>query len=101
MSRVPPKLYKIGEVMQYTGLSRQTIHNYTTLGLIQEETRTQTGDHRLYPETVFKDISKIKELKIQGKSLMEIRQVMEEIRKRRLQQEPPATSGSEWPVQIF
>jgi DNA-binding transcriptional MerR regulator len=32
----PRKLYKIGEVMKYTGLSRQTIHNYTMMGLIHE-----------------------------------------------------------------
>jgi len=30
------KLFKIGEVMQYTGLSRQTVHNYTLAGLIHE-----------------------------------------------------------------
>ena len=36
----PRKLYKIGEVMKHTSLSRQTIHNYTMMGLIIEEERT-------------------------------------------------------------
>ena len=39
------KLYKIGEVMQYTNLSRQTLHNYTVAGLIHEARRTISG-HR-------------------------------------------------------
>ena len=46
------KLFKIGEVMEETGLSRQTIHNYTLAGLIQEARRTPSG-HRLYDENVF------------------------------------------------
>lgn len=83
MVKRPPKLYKIGEVMQYSGMSRQTIHNYTTMGLIQEETRTVPGNHRLYPETVFDDLEKIQELKEQGRSLQEIREVMEETRRKR------------------
>ena len=32
----PPKLYRIGEVVDYSGVSRQTIHNYATMGLIRE-----------------------------------------------------------------
>jgi len=39
----PKKLFKIGEVMRYTGLSRQTLHNYTMMGLIQEAERTDSG----------------------------------------------------------
>jgi hypothetical protein len=66
------KLYKIGEVMMYTGLSRQTIHNYTMLGLITEEARTEAG-HRLYPEEVFDRIEKIQRLKRKKKTLLEIR----------------------------
>jgi DNA-binding transcriptional MerR regulator len=59
---VPRKLYKIGEIMRHTGLSRQTIHNYTTLGLITEEERTESG-HRLYGEDVFRRLKRIEELK--------------------------------------
>ena len=58
---VPRKLYKIGEVMQYTGLSRQTVHNYTVMGLISEAERTRSG-HRLYGEDVFERLRRIKAL---------------------------------------
>ncbi|MEM7165920.1 MAG: MerR family transcriptional regulator [Planctomycetota bacterium] len=75
-SKVPRKLFKIGEVMDHTGLSRQTIHNYTMLGLITEEARTESG-HRLYGEEVFARLTRIHELKDQM-SLKEVRKVLEE-----------------------
>src|SRR5688572_8630303 len=56
---IPKKLYKIGEVMRHSGLSRQTIHNYTMLGLLTEDERTESG-HRLYGEGVFERIERIK-----------------------------------------
>ena len=71
---VPKKLFKIGEVMRYTGLSRQTIHNYTMMGLITEEERTESG-HRLYGEEVFDQLERIKGLK-DSKTLKEIRQLL-------------------------
>ena len=58
----PRKLYRIGEVIQYTGLSRQTVHNYTTMGLICESEWTP-GGHRLYDESVFEELAIIAELK--------------------------------------
>ena len=70
---VPKKLFKIGEVMRYSGLSRQTIHNYTMLGLITEEERTESG-HRLYGEEVFERLAEIEKLKSK-KTLKEIRQL--------------------------
>lgn len=71
---VPRKLFKIGEVMRYTGLSRQTIHNYTMMGLITEEERTESG-HRLYGEEVFERLERIKTLK-NSKTLKQIRQLL-------------------------
>ncbi|HLU49819.1 MAG TPA: MerR family transcriptional regulator [Planctomycetota bacterium] len=68
----PKKLYKIGELIRYTGLTRQTLHNYTMFGLIREAERTPSG-HRLYDEDVFERIEEIKELRRQGLSLREIR----------------------------
>jgi DNA-binding transcriptional MerR regulator len=70
----PKKLFKIGEVMKYSGLSRQTIHNYTMMGLITEEERTQSG-HRLYPEGVFQRLEKIKML-LRHRSLSEVLKLM-------------------------
>ncbi|RME73223.1 MAG: MerR family DNA-binding transcriptional regulator [Planctomycetota bacterium] len=70
----PRKLYKIGEVMQYSGLSRQTIHNYTTMELITEAERTPSG-HRLYGEEVFERLRRITELK-KTHTLGEIRELL-------------------------
>lgn len=61
-AKKPVKLFKIGEVMEFSGLSRQTIHNYTMLGLIKPARRTKAG-HRLYGEEVFEILEKVKELK--------------------------------------
>ena len=72
----PPKRYKVGEIMRHTGLSRQTIHNYTMLGLIQPVERTEAG-HRLYDESVFDRIRRIELLKIH-RTLNEIREMLEE-----------------------
>ena len=71
----PRKLYRIGEIMRHTGLSRQTIHNYTVFGLITEEERTEAG-HRLYGEDVFPRLRRIEELKLENKTLREIRLVL-------------------------
>ena len=68
----PKKLYRIGEIMRHTGISRQTLHNYTVFGLITEEERTEAG-HRLYGESVFSRLRRIEELKLQSKTLREIR----------------------------
>jgi DNA-binding transcriptional MerR regulator len=58
---VPPKLFKIGEVMRFSGMSRQTIHNYSVIGLIKEADRTPSG-HRLYGEGVFARLQRVREL---------------------------------------
>jgi len=72
--QIPAKLYRIGELVQYTPFSRQTIHNYTIMGLICEAQWTE-GGHRLYDESVFGKLSKIIELK-KTKSLSEIRRIL-------------------------
>jgi DNA-binding transcriptional MerR regulator len=72
----PRKLYKIGEVMRHSGLSRQTVHNYTILGLITEAERTESG-HRLYDEAVFDRIERIAVLK-KSMTLQAIRERLEQ-----------------------
>ena len=69
------KFFKIGEVIEYSGLSRQVIHNYTQLNLISEVERTPSG-HRFYDEEVFRRLKKIMKLKSKGKTLMEIRTIL-------------------------
>ena len=71
------KLFKIGEVMQETGLSRQTIHNYTLAGLIQEARRTPSG-HRLYDEAAFDRLEQIKVLQSKNYTLFQIKKLLEE-----------------------
>jgi DNA-binding transcriptional MerR regulator len=72
--QIPAKLYRIGELVNYTPFSRQTIHNYTIMGLIHEAKWTE-GGHRLYDESVFERLSKILQLK-KTKTLVEIREIL-------------------------
>ncbi len=72
----PVKRFKIGEVARYSGLSRQTVHNYTIMGLIQESDWSE-GGHRWYDESVFTRLALIEELK-QSRTLREIRNLLQE-----------------------
>lgn len=71
---IPAKFYRIGDLVSYTPFSRQTIHNYTIMGLIREA-RWTDGGHRLYDESVFQKLSRIIQLK-KTKTLAEIRQIL-------------------------
>ena len=71
--RVPTKLYRIGEIVRHTPFTRQTIHNYTTMGLIQETDWTE-GGHRLYDESVFERLWQIQQLR-KDKTLTEIQKL--------------------------
>ncbi len=71
----PKKLFKIGEVMKYSGLSRQTLHNYTCMGLITEMERTESN-HRLYGEDVFDRIQAIEGLK-ESNTLLEVKDLLD------------------------
>jgi DNA-binding transcriptional MerR regulator len=70
----PKKLYKIGELIERCGISRQTLHNYTMLGLIEPAARTQSG-HRLYAEESFDQLERIKQLR-KTHTLMEIKDLL-------------------------
>ncbi len=72
---IPPKLYRISEIVQYSGVSRQTIHNYVTMGLLTEAGRTP-GGHRLFEESAFLRLDQIQELKARNLSLREIRRIL-------------------------
>lgn len=69
------KFFKIGEVMEQSGLSRQVIHYYTQLELINESRRTRSG-HRLYSEEVFDRLKRIKGLQAKGRTLLEIKKIL-------------------------
>ncbi len=74
--QIPAKRYRIGEIVRCSPFSRQTLHNYTIMGLIHEAEWTE-GGHRLYDETVFQRLSRIEELR-KTKSLAEIRRILRE-----------------------
>lgn len=71
---IPTKLFRIGEITQYTPFSRQTIHNYTAMGLIKEAKWTE-GGHRLYDESVFERLALISEMK-NTKTLSQIKAII-------------------------
>lgn len=95
-SRLPEKLYRIGEVIEHTGLSRQTLHFYATIGLIREKTRTQAG-YRLFPPTVFADLDRIRSLQKKGFTLREIREILEKRHATRQDAAKTKTARSERP----
>lgn len=78
--QVPTKRYRIGELVRYSPFSRQTIHNYTIMGLIREAEWTE-GGHRLYDESVFARLARIIELR-ETMSLVEIRRVLNQEERR-------------------
>ncbi len=71
---IPKKLYRIGEIVAHTPFTRQTIHNYTVMGLIRESDWTK-GGHRLYDESVFERLSLIMDLR-NNKTLAQIRKIL-------------------------
>ena len=76
LKKTPPvKRYRIGEVSRFSGLSRQTVHNYTIMGLITEQEWTE-GGHRLYDESVFHALARIEQLK-RTMSLREMRTMLD------------------------
>jgi len=90
--RRPPKFYRIGELVDYCGMSRQTIHNYTTMGLLQESRWTH-GGHRLYDESAFDDLDLIAEMKAQNYSMEYIREHFAKLDRPAPDGRPPDGSG--------
>lgn len=76
--RVHPKrekLYRVGEIVRRTHLSRQTLYRYRAVGLIRETQWTE-GGYTLYDEAVFERLDQVQELKRKGYSLSEIRDLL-------------------------
>jgi len=71
------KLYRSGEITHFSGVSRQTLYLYTHAGLIQEAKITSSGQ-KLYHESVFEVLTKIKDLQAHKLTLAEIRKVLKE-----------------------
>ena len=84
--RKPKKLWKVGELIRHTGLTRQTIHNWCQLGLICESVQTESG-HRLYDATVFARLERIQRLRRKGKGLQEIAKLLDRRKKQQSEDE--------------
>jgi len=69
----PKKLYRTEEVLRATGLSRQVLYRYITLGLIIPAEVTETG-RRLFGENVFSRLELIQALNRSGYTLRDIRE---------------------------
>ena len=71
------KLYRSGEITHFSGVSRQTLYLYSQVGIIQEAKRTSSGQ-KLYHESIFDKLTKIKELQGHKLTLTEIKKVLKE-----------------------
>ncbi|MBN1846432.1 MAG: MerR family transcriptional regulator [Sedimentisphaerales bacterium] len=78
---LPPREYRIGDVARHSGLSRQTVHNYTIMGLISEKEWSR-GGHRIYDASVFAVLERIVRLK-RSRTLREIRHLLKETDRQR------------------
>lgn len=72
-SSIPEKLYSPGEVVRASGISRQVLHNYTVLGLLQPAEVTRTN-RRYYDERVFGRIRLIRRMLESGYRLHDLRE---------------------------
>jgi len=92
--RKPKKLWKVGELIRHTGLSRQTLHNWCQLGLICEVEQSP-GGHRLFDERVFSQLERIQRLRKQGRRLQEIAELLERERARKAGQQDQGGTGGD------
>jgi DNA-binding transcriptional MerR regulator len=68
------KLYKTGEVLKGTGISREVFYRYLTMGLIRPA-KLSAGGHNLFAETVFKHVVLIQGLNASGFALRDIKDI--------------------------
>lgn len=68
------QLFKTGEVIKRSGVTRQMLYTYATMGLIEESRKTPTG-HKLYDEGVFRRLKLIHDLHESGYTLRDIKDI--------------------------
>ncbi|MGE3163761.1 MAG: MerR family transcriptional regulator [Planctomycetota bacterium] len=73
MSESPQKLYKTGEVLEKSGISRQVLYRYMQMDLIVAAELTATG-RSLFADSVFKQIRMIQQLN-ERYTLRDIREI--------------------------
>ncbi|MBN1419380.1 MAG: MerR family transcriptional regulator [Planctomycetes bacterium] len=72
MRKADRKLLRTAEILRATGISRQVLYRYLTLGLIREAEITPTGQRLFDPRTVSL-IHLVRELNESGYSLRDLR----------------------------
>lgn len=83
--------FQTSELMEATGLGREALRFYENKGLIPDVPRTEAG-YRLYPKSVVKIISFIKDAQEAGFTLKEIKELID------LQETTVATCGDVSPI---
>ena len=73
-STSPRPRLKTGELAKQTGLSRQMIYSYVTMGLISEAEKTPSG-HKLFDPSVVTRLKLIQDLHEWGYTLRDIKQI--------------------------
>ncbi|RMG09076.1 MAG: MerR family transcriptional regulator [Planctomycetota bacterium] len=73
----PGELLTTGELMKRSGLSRQVLYQYTTMGLIREAAQTRAG-YRLYPVETLRRLEIIRSLNEMGYTLRDIKEIFAE-----------------------
>ena len=68
------KLYKTGDVLKQSGISREVFYRYLTMGLIRPA-RTSAGGHNLFDEKVLTHLELIRSLNATGWTLRDIKDV--------------------------
>ena len=69
-----PVLLKVGELARRTGLTRQALHSYVQLGLL-EPAASSKGGHRLFDDEAEDRVKLIRKLSASGYSLQDIREI--------------------------
>jgi len=70
---------QIAELEQRTGVNRHTLRYYEKAGLLQEVER-RGNNYRDYPEKAVERVDMVRQLKVLGFSLREIREVLDALR---------------------
>ncbi len=67
-------LYKTGEVLKRSGVSREVFYRYLTMGLIRPA-KVSAGGHNLFDEKVFTRLELIRDKNAEGWTLRDIKDV--------------------------
>ena len=65
-------IYLIGDLARVTDLSIDTLNYYLRIGLIEEATRSQRNNYRIFDEDTVEQLEKIKALRLKKTPIKEI-----------------------------